>query len=106
MIVGARRRRAETGSRVKLNVVLYPLDEATERWGYTITDAHQRPIARSAPHPERKTETLDAAIDELALVLDLQLVREGSRLVREDERWDVAVRSLLSDRDELPFRVS
>lgn len=106
MIVGARRRRAEVGVCVKINVVLYALDFEQQRWGFTLCDARQRPIVRSAPHAERRTETFEAAVDELALLLDVRIVREGSRLLRDDERWDVSVRTPHVERDELPFRVS
>ena len=106
MIVGARRLRADYGVRVRINVVLYAVDFDQQRWGYTLCDARQRPIARSAPHAERKTETFEAAVEELALLLDVKIARLGTRLVRDDERWDVSVRSLTGERDELPFRVS
>lgn len=111
MIVGARRRRAEVGMRVKLAVVLYPVvDSAADRelWAYTIMDAHQTPIARAARwRDDRIGREFDVMNSELALLLDVKLARDGSRLVRVDERWDVAVRSLSDGaRDELPFRVS
>jgi hypothetical protein len=106
MIVGARRRRAEVGSRVKLHVVIYRTEQGTRHWAFTLTDDHQKVIARSSSTRlddlGMKWELLVAA---LHLLLDVRIAEAGTRLVRDDERWDVAVR-LVDGRDELPFRVS
>lgn len=102
-IVGARRRRAETGTRVKLNVVLY--EPTRGQWAYTITDSHARPIARSvatSAHELGQPWSVIAAA--LAVVLDVQLAHAGSRVVRDDEQWDIAAR-IVGGSDELPFRV-
>lgn len=106
VIVGARRRRAEVGSRVKLNVVVYAVDLDQGLWAFTVCDARQTPIVRSSSNSDEIGRTFTKMCSELDLLLDVQLVRVRNRLVRDDERWDVAVRSLTEPRDELPFRVS
>lgn len=106
MIVGARRRRAEVGSRVKLDVVIYAVNLDEQLWAFTVCTPQQTPIVRSAAHSDEIGRPFGVMNAELGLLLGVKLTRQGSRLVRLDERWDVSVRSLTEPRDELPFDVS
>lgn len=108
MIVAARRRRAEVGSRVKLSVVVYRIEQADHRWAFTLADVHGQAVARSSStRLDDHGMTFDVLVAALHLLLDVQLVQpmNASRWVRDDERWDVAVR-FVGGVDELPFRVS
>lgn len=104
MIVGARKRRREVGMRTRLSVVMYVA--VGDLWAFTINDAHGAPISRSVATSATELGVPWAKLTaSLHTLLDVRVAHAGSRLVRDDERWDVAVR-LVGGADELPFRVS
>ena len=105
MIVGARRRRAEVGVRVRLQVILYRVDADADRWGFTITDRHHLPLVRSAVKPQGDERTFTGVAAVLHELFDLRLSHAGTRIVRDDEQWHIAVRSLHGASDEIAFRV-
>lgn len=106
MNVGARRRRAEVGARVRLHVTLYELEDAV--WAYAVSDMRHRVLVRAAEQGRGAHLGRAFAVmrDDLAKLLDVQLERtRHGRIVRTDERWDVAVH-VVGERDEIPYRAS
>lgn len=90
------------GARHELDLIVYRVDDSGDKWGWSLCDRQQVPIARSTTHRRSKSRTFDDCAAELRHVFGVQLEHRGATLVRTDKELRFAVRSL-DDVDEVPY---